>query len=95
MHWAVAAGGDRRGRNGRHRLPATDAHFIVEHRSPWRLRGETGFCTRPFGSWVSFYKGVLRISVIVVVTLVLVLWDRRTGKVIIGQTLAVLVALDH
>jgi hypothetical protein len=38
---------------------------------------------------------VLRISVIVVVTLVLVLWDRRTGKVIIGQTLAVLVALDH
>jgi hypothetical protein len=30
--------------------------------------------------WVSSYKRVLRISVIAVVTLVLVFWDRRTGK---------------
>jgi hypothetical protein len=30
--------------------------------------------------WVSSYKRVLRISVIAVVTLVLVFWDRRSGK---------------
>jgi hypothetical protein len=30
--------------------------------------------------WVSSYKRVLRISLIAVVTLVLVFWDRRPGK---------------
>jgi hypothetical protein len=41
---------------------------------------ETGFCTRPFASWVSSYKRVRRTSVIAVVTLALVFWDRWTGK---------------
>jgi hypothetical protein len=80
MHWAFDAGSDRRVRNGQHRLPDADAHFTVErtgrhgappgnrllHPTPWE--------------WVSSYKRVLRISLIAVVTLVLVFWDRRTGK---------------
>jgi uncharacterized membrane protein YkgB len=60
------------------------------------LRGgaeKAGFNTGPVGRWVYTYKRVLWIGVIAMAALVLVFWDRPTGKVIIGITLAVLVAL--
>lgn len=60
------------------------------------LRGgaeKAGFSTGPVGRWVYTYKRVLRVGVIAVAALVLVFWDRPTGKVIIGITLAVLVAM--
>jgi hypothetical protein len=60
------------------------------------LRGgadKAGFNTGPVGRWVFTYKRVLWIAVIAIAALVLVFWDRPTGKVIIGITLAVLVAL--
>jgi uncharacterized membrane protein YraQ (UPF0718 family) len=45
------------------------------------------------GAWVYTYKRVLWIVVIAIAAVVLVFWDQPTGKVIIGITLAVLVAL--
>jgi uncharacterized membrane protein YraQ (UPF0718 family) len=60
------------------------------------LRGgaeKAGFRTGPVGAWVYSYKRVLRIAVIAIAALVLVFWDQPTGRVIIGITLAVLVAL--
>jgi hypothetical protein len=60
------------------------------------LRGgaeKAGFRTGPVGRWVYTYKRVLWIAVIAVAALVLVFWDRPSGKVIIGITLAVLVVL--
>jgi hypothetical protein len=60
------------------------------------LRGgaeQAGFRTGPVGAWVYTYKRVLWIAVIAIAALVLVFWDQPTGRVIIGLTLAVLVAL--
>jgi hypothetical protein len=60
------------------------------------LRGgaeKAGFRTGPVGAWVYTYKRVLRIAVIAIAALVLVFWDRPTGKVIIGLTLIVLVVM--
>jgi hypothetical protein len=60
------------------------------------LRGgaeQAGFRTGPVGAWVYMYKRVLWIAVIAIAALVLVFWDQPTGKVIIGITLGVLVAL--
>ena len=60
------------------------------------LRGgaeQAGFRTGPVGAWVYTYKKVLWIAVISIAALVLVFWDQPTGKVIIGITLGVLVAL--
>ncbi|HEX6760862.1 MAG TPA: hypothetical protein VF086_20990 [Propionibacteriaceae bacterium] len=60
------------------------------------LRGgaeKAGFRTGPVGAWVYTYKRVLRIVVLAIAALVLVFWDQPTGKVIIGITLGVLVAL--
>jgi len=60
------------------------------------LRGgaeSVGFRTGPVGAWVYRYKKVLWIAVIAIAALVLVFWDQPTGRVIIGLTLAVLVAL--
>jgi len=60
------------------------------------LRGgaeKAGFRTGPVGAWVYTYKRVLRIAVLAVAALVLVFWDQPTGKVIIGITLGVLVAM--
>ncbi len=60
------------------------------------LRGgaeSVGFRTGPVGAWVYRYKRVLWIAVIAIAALVLVFWDQPTGRVIIGLTLAVLVAL--
>ena len=60
------------------------------------LRGgaeQAGFRTGPVGTWVYTYKRVLWIAVIAIAALVLVFWDQPTGRVIIGITLGVLVAL--
>src|SRR4249919_404198 len=60
------------------------------------LRGgaeKAGFRTGPVGAWVYRYKRVLWIAVIAIAALVLVFWNQPTGKVIIGLTIAVLVAL--
>jgi hypothetical protein len=60
------------------------------------LRGgaeRAGFRTGPVGAWVYTYKRVLWIAVIAIAALVLVFWNQPTGKVIIGITLGVLVAL--
>jgi hypothetical protein len=60
------------------------------------LRGgaeKAGFRTGPVGAWVYTYKRVLWIAVIAIAALVLVFWDQPTGKVIIGITIGVLVAL--
>jgi hypothetical protein len=60
------------------------------------LRGgaeKAGFRTGPVGAWVYSYKRVLRIAVLAVAAVVLVFWDQPTGRVIIGITLGVLVAM--
>jgi hypothetical protein len=60
------------------------------------LRGgaeKAGLRTGPVGSWVYTYKRVLRIAVLGIAALVLVFWDRPTGKVIIVLALCVLVVL--
>jgi hypothetical protein len=60
------------------------------------LRGgaeRAGFRTGPVGAWVYRYKRVLWIAVIAIAALVLVFWNQPTGKVIIGITIGVLIAL--
>jgi hypothetical protein len=93
MHWAFDAGSDRRVRNGQHRLPNADAHFIVERTgrhvaSP----GKPASAPDPLGVGQLLQAGTANQR------------DRRGDagagllgspewKVIIGLTLAVLVAL--
>jgi hypothetical protein len=60
------------------------------------LRGgaeQAGFRTGPVGAWVYTYKKVLWIAVIAIAALVLVFWDQPTGRVVLGITLGVLIAL--
>jgi hypothetical protein len=60
------------------------------------LRGgaeRAGFRTGPVGAWVYRYKRVLQFVVLGIAALVLVFWDRPTGKVIIVLALCVLVVL--
>jgi hypothetical protein len=60
------------------------------------LRGgaeRAGLRTGPVGAWVYRYKRVLWIAVIAIAALVLVFWNQPTGKVIIGITIGVLIAL--
>ena len=74
---------------------AVRARAAVRNGIGW-LRGgaeQAGFRTGPVGSWVYTYKRVLWIAVIAIAALVLVFWDQPTGRVIVGITLAVLVAL--
>jgi hypothetical protein len=52
-----------------------------------------GLRTGPVGTWVGAHKGALRIGAVAVAALALVFWSRPTGKVVIGLTLALLVAL--
>jgi hypothetical protein len=52
-----------------------------------------GLRTGPVGAWVGSHKRALRIGAVVVAALALVFWSRPTGKVVIGLTLALLVAL--
>ena len=60
------------------------------------LRGgaeKAGFRTGRFGAWVYRYKRVLQFAVLGIAALVLVFWDRPTGKVIIVLALCALVVL--
>jgi hypothetical protein len=60
------------------------------------LRGgaeQAGFRTGPVGAWVYTYKKFLWVAVIAIAALVLVFWDQPTGRVVLGITLGVLVAL--
>ena len=52
-----------------------------------------GLRTGPVGTWVHANKRALRIGAVVLAALVLVFWERPTGKVVLGLTLALLLAL--
>jgi hypothetical protein len=52
-----------------------------------------GLRTGPVGTWVGAHKRALHIGAVLVASLALVFWSRPTGKVVIGLTLALLVAL--
>jgi hypothetical protein len=52
-----------------------------------------GFSTGPVGRWVHANKRALRVTAVAAAALALVFWGRPTGKVVIGLTLALLVAL--
>jgi hypothetical protein len=52
-----------------------------------------GLRTGRVGTWVGANKRALRIGAVVVAALALVFWDRPTGKVVLGLTLALLAAL--
>jgi hypothetical protein len=54
---------------------------------------QAGWRTGPVGSWVFAHKRALRIGAVAAAALTLVFWDRPTGKVVIGLTVALLVAL--
>jgi hypothetical protein len=54
---------------------------------------QAGFSTGPVGTWVYANKRALRIGAVVLAALALVFWDRPTGKVVLGLTLALLVVL--
>jgi hypothetical protein len=76
-------------------ITAVRARAGVSKGIGWMRGGaeSVGFRTGPVGAWVYRYKKVLWIAVIAIAALVLVFWDQPTGRVIIGLTLAVLVAL--
>ena len=76
-------------------ITAVRARAGVSKGIGWMRGGaeSVGFRTGPVGAWVYRYKRVLWIAVIAIAALVLVFWDQPTGRVIIGLTLAVLVAL--
>jgi hypothetical protein len=52
-----------------------------------------GLSTGPVGTWVYANKRALRIAAVALAALALVFWGRPTGKVVLGLTLALLVAL--
>jgi hypothetical protein len=52
-----------------------------------------GLRTGPVGTWVGANKRTLRITAVAAAALALVFWGRPTGKVVLGLTLALLVAL--
>jgi hypothetical protein len=52
-----------------------------------------GFSTGPVGTWVQANKRALRVAAVALAALALVFWDRPTGKVVLGLTLALLAAL--
>jgi hypothetical protein len=52
-----------------------------------------GLRTGPVGSWVHANKRALRIATVVLAALVLVFWERPTGKVVLGITLVLLIVL--
>jgi hypothetical protein len=61
-----------------------------------RLQGsaeQAGLRTGPVGTWVHANKRVLRVAAVVLAALALVFWDRPTGKVVLGLTLALLAVL--
>ena len=52
-----------------------------------------GLRTGPVGTWVGANKRALRIGAVTLAALALVFWDRPTGKVVLGLTLALLIIL--
>jgi hypothetical protein len=52
-----------------------------------------GLRTGPVGTWVHANKRALRIGAVVLAALVLVFWERPTGKVVLGITLVLLIVL--
>jgi hypothetical protein len=54
---------------------------------------QAGLRTGPVGIWVYEHKRALRIGAVTLAALALVFWGRPTGKVVLGLTLALLVAL--
>jgi hypothetical protein len=52
-----------------------------------------GLRTGPVGTWVEANKRALRIGAVALAALMLVFWDRPTGKVVLGLTLALLFVL--
>jgi hypothetical protein len=51
-----------------------------------------GLRTGPVGSWVAAKKRALQVAAAAVAALALVFWGRPTGKVVLGLTLALLIA---
>jgi hypothetical protein len=52
-----------------------------------------GLRTGPVGTWVGANKRALRVTAVAAAALALVFWGRPTGKVVLGLTLALLIAL--
>src|SRR5215216_1239765 len=52
-----------------------------------------GLRTGPVGTWVHANKRTLRVGAVVLAALVLVFWERPTGKVVLGITLVLLIIL--
>ena len=52
-----------------------------------------GFSTGPVGTWVQANRRALRVGAVTLAALALVFWNRPTGKVVLGLTLALLGAL--
>jgi hypothetical protein len=67
----------------------------LSHAIGWLAGGaeRAGFSTGPVGTWVYANKRVLRIAAVALAALALVFWNRPTGKVVLGLTLALLVVL--
>ena len=61
----------------------------------WRAGSaeRAGLRTGPVGTWVGANKRALRIGAVTLAALALVFWDRPTGKVVLGLTLALLIIL--
>ncbi len=60
------------------------------------LRGtaeHAGLRTGPVGAWVHTYRRLLQLAAVGVASLVLVFWDRPTGKVVLGISLVLLAVL--
>jgi hypothetical protein len=60
------------------------------------LRGtaeHAGLRTGPVGAWVHTYRRVLQLAALGVAALVLVFWDRPTGKVVVGIAVVLLAVL--
>jgi hypothetical protein len=87
----VAAGAFLTGRS----VTAVRTRQGLSHAIGWLAGGaeRAGFSTGPVGSWVYANKRALRVGAVTLAALALVFWGRPTGKVVLGLTLALLVAL--
>ena len=54
---------------------------------------EKGRAAWAVGAWVHTYRRVLQLAALSVAALVLVFWDRPTGKVVLGISLVLLAVL--
>jgi hypothetical protein len=87
----VAAGAFLSGQS----VTAVRTRESLSHAIGWLAGGaeRAGFSTGPVGTWIYTNKRALRIGAVVLAALALVFWDRPTGKVVLGLTLALLVVL--